>query len=340
MSTPDEPWTIGRLLVWTVEYLKKHGAENPRLDAEVLLAAARGCQRIDLYASYGDEASDELRAQFREFVARRAQCEPVAYIVGRKEFYSLDFEVTRDTLIPRPETEMLVVALLDEAQKRGAGGREQGAAKVRILQQESVVRGSPDPALPTTEGLPPNAPSAPSSSQPLSSSLSLADIGTGSGILAVCATKYLPTATVTAIDSSPAALAVARRNAERHEVANRISFIESDLFAAVPAGQQFDIIVSNPPYIRTAEMAVLPPDVRNFEPQIALEAGPTGTEIVARLVAQATNRLGPGGVLFLEISPMIADAVEQLVRTESSLELGPTLRDSAGHARVVQAVRQ
>ncbi len=117
MPTSNEPWTIGRLLSWTVEYLSKHGAENPRLDAEVLLAEARGCRRIDLYAAYGDDADEPTRTAFRELVRRRADGTPVAYLVGRREFYALDFEVNPDVLIPRPETELLVVALLDQCEK-------------------------------------------------------------------------------------------------------------------------------------------------------------------------------------------------------------------------------
>ena len=294
MSTPDEPWTIGRLLMWTIDYLKKHDAENPRLDAEILLAKARGCQRIDLYAAYGEEATDNLRATFRDLVSRRAKGAPVAYLVGHKEFYSLDFEVTQDVLIPRPETEQLVVSLLDYAKSKGG----------------------------------------------VDAPFEVADVGAGSGILAICAAKFLPNSQVTAIDVSPAALEVARRNAERHEVADRITFIESNLFAAVPDGQRFDAILSNPPYVSTAEMAELPDDVKNFEPHIALEAGETGTTVIEPLIAQAAERLNPGGLLLVEISPMISAAVEQLVQDSAALELAPTLRDPAGHARVIQAVRK
>ncbi len=99
----DAPWTIGRLLTWTTEYLGKHGAENPRLDAEVLLATARECKRIDLYAAFGEPASEELRTAFRELVRRRAEGTPVAYLVGHREFYALEFEVNSDVLIPRPK---------------------------------------------------------------------------------------------------------------------------------------------------------------------------------------------------------------------------------------------
>jgi release factor glutamine methyltransferase len=294
MTTPEEPWTVGRLLTWTVDYLKKQGAENPRLDAEVLLAEARGCRRIDLYAAYGEPADEQLRTTFRELVRRRAAGAPVAYLVGRREFYSLDFEVTPDVLIPRPETELLVVALVDEVKQRTAG--------------DAVIE--------------------------------IADIGTGSGVLAVCAAKYVSNSRVTAVDISPAAIAVARRNAERHGVAERIEFLEGELLLPIPAEKRFDYVVSNPPYITTDEMGELSTDVRDHEPHLALHAGPLGTEIVAPLIDQAAARLKPGGALLIEVSPMIAANVEQLVRDQPSLELGPTLRDLAGHARVVQARKQ
>jgi release factor glutamine methyltransferase len=112
MSQP-ETWTIGRLLTWTTDYLAKHGAENPRLDAEVLLATARGCERIMLYTAFAEVVSEDLRTKFRDLVKRRAAGVPVAYLVGKKEFYSLSFRVTPDVLIPRPETEHVVVAALE-----------------------------------------------------------------------------------------------------------------------------------------------------------------------------------------------------------------------------------
>lgn len=298
MTAPEEPWTVGRLLQWTVEYLGKHGADNPRLDAEVLLSTARGCKRIDLYTTFGEAASEETRTAFRELVKRRAAGTPVAYLVGHREFYSLDFEVNSDVLIPRPETELLVVALLD-----------------RVKQRTGAAAESPAP-------------------------VNIADVGTGSGILAICAAKYVPTASVTAIDISPAALAVAGRNAERHKVAERITFVEANLLSAEPGEPRFDFIVSNPPYISTAEMEQLARDVRDYEPHLALEAGETGTEVVAPLIEQSVLRLKPGGVLLIEISPMIAGKVEQLLRDQAGFELGPTIKDLAGHARVIQATRR
>jgi len=290
MSSADEVWTVGRLLSWTTEFLGRHGAENPRLDAEVLLANARGGRRIDLYVAFDEVPPAQTLTTFRETVRRRAAGTPVAYLVGHREFYSLDFEVTPDVLIPRPETELLVVALLDEVKKR------------------------------------PNA-----------SALKIADVGTGSGILAVCGAKYVPQAQMTAIDISQAALAVAKRNAAKHKVVDRIEFIESDLFTGVPSEARYDCIVSNPPYVATSEMAELPADVRDHEPHLALEAGAEGTSVIAPLIQQAAQRLNPGGVLFIEISPMIASSVEQLIRDSGVFELAPTMRDLAGHARVIQA---
>ncbi len=113
-----EEWTIGRLLQWTADYLQQHGAASPRLDAEVLLAHARGCRRIELYTSFEEPAGDELRTKFRELVRRRAEGVPVAYLVGHREFFSLDFRVTPDVLVPRPETEFLVMACLDRIKAR------------------------------------------------------------------------------------------------------------------------------------------------------------------------------------------------------------------------------
>ncbi|MFZ5829507.1 MAG: N5-glutamine methyltransferase family protein, partial [Planctomycetota bacterium] len=182
-----EVWTVGRLLQWTADYLKGHGSDSPRLDAEVLLAHALGWQRIQLYTAFDQAPAEGPRTAFRELVKRRAEGTPVAYLVGHREFFSLRFRVSPAVLIPRPETELVVVTLLDLAKGRAGG-------------------------------------------------LKLADVGTGSGILAVAIAKHLPGCRVTAVDSSPAALDIARANAADHGVAERIEFLESDLLAAVPPG--------------------------------------------------------------------------------------------------------
>ena len=200
----------------------------------------------------------------------------MAYLVGRREFYSLSFRVAPEVLIPRPETELLVVALLDLAQARAAGA-----------------------------------------------ALRIADVGTGSGVIAVCAAKHLPGCRVTAVDVSPAALSIARANAAEHGVAERIEWIESDLLAAVPAERRFDFVVSNPPYVSEAEFARLAPEVKNFEPRRALVAGPQGVEVIERLVPQAADRLDPGGHLLVEISPMIHESVCKIISGGAATGVGP-----------------
>ena len=289
-----EAWTVGRLLVWTTDYLKRHGSDSPRLDAEVLLAESLGCRRIELYTAFDSVPGQRVRTAFRDLVRRRAEGRPVAYLVGRREFYSLSFRVTPDVLIPRPETELLVVALLELA--RAPAGR-----------------------APT---------------------ITICDVGTGSGVIAVSAAKHLPGARVTALDVSPAALAVARANAAEHGVQEQVELIESDLFSAVPPERRFDFVVSNPPYVSEAEIASLPRDVREFEPRQALVAGPCGTEVIESLVPQAAERLNPGGHLLLEINPALHDAVQALLEADGRFEPGPTVKDLARLPRVVQAKRK
>jgi len=289
-----DEWTIGRLLQWTADYLKQHNSDSPRLEAEVLLAHARGCQRIELYTAFTDLADEPLRTKFRALVKRRGEGTPVAYLVGHREFYSLDFRVTPDVLVPRPETEFLVIALLDLIKLRG-------------------------PSVPPLE---------------------VVDVGTGSGAIAICTAKHAPEVRVTAIDMSPAALAVAKDNAQRLGVSDHVEFVESDLFDQVASGRMFDFVASNPPYITTAEYQALPKGVRDFEPRLALEAGAHGTSVIERLIPQAAQRLRPGGALLLEISPMLQQRVEALVAADERLAFEKTHRDLAGLARVVQAVRK
>ncbi len=289
-----EVWTIGRLLEWTTKFLKDRAADSPRLDAEVLLAHARGCRRIELYTAFEEVPADDVRTRFRELVRQRADGTPVAYLVGRREFYSLSFRVTPDVLIPRPETELLLVRLLDLIKDRAAASPA-SAAPVRV-----------------------------------------ADVGTGSGVLAICTAKRVAACRVTAIDISPQALSVARENAREHGVADRIDFVEGDLLAPLPAEPALDFVVSNPPYVSESEWAKLAREVQR-EPRGALVSGAQGTETIAQLIPQAATRLVSGGWLLTEISPMIEAEVHKLFQAHDAFESASTIKDLAGLARIVQA---
>lgn len=283
-------WTVGELLDWTAGYLAQQGAEYPRLDAEVLLAHALDCKRIELYTRHSEPASPEVRKRYRELINQRVEGCPVAYLVGRKEFFSLALEVSPAVLIPRPESEFVVIECL------------------------RLAKDLPEPTI--------------------------LDIGTGSGNLAVAIAQQHKTAQVTAVDSSPEALAVAGRNASKHGVAERITFLQGDLFAPVPAGQKFDFVVSNPPYIPTADIAGLAVGVKNYEPHRALDGGPDGFAVFDRLIAGAKDCLNPGGHLIIEIGAPQEKRARAKLLAVGGYELAETVQDYSGHPRVVRARRQ
>ena len=283
----DDVWTVGRLLTWTTDWLAGKGSDSPRLDAEVLLAHVRGCPRIALYTAFDDVVDEAGRTRFRGLVKRRGEGEPVAYLVGSREFFSLALAVSPAVLIPRPETEGLVVRAID------------------------LCRPLESPRI--------------------------ADVGTGSGAIAVALAKHLPKAHLVATDISADALAVAQANVTRHALDGRIELVGCDLLDSPSAAGPFDCIVSNPPYVRADEFAGLPRDVRDHEPKSALVAGPTGVEVVERLVEAAESRLTKGGWLLVEIGPTTAAAAEGIIARRPGLVPGPTLADMAGLPRIVQA---
>src|SRR5262245_53004197 len=281
----DERWTIRRLLEWTEGYFRDKGSESPRLEAQVLLAHVLGCRRIELYTRTEEEPTAEQRAAFKALIKQRVEGTPVAYLVGQRDFYSLAFEVNPSVLIPRPETELLVVECLD------------------------LIRGKYAPRV--------------------------LDVGTGSGNIAVSIAHEHKTAQVTAIDICPEALAVARRNAERHGVADRVRFLEGDLFAPLP-GEHFDVIVSNPPYVSQADFDRLSPDVKGHEPRLALLAGPEGLDTYRRLIPAASSHLTLGSSLLLEIGATQERAVQQLIES-AGYRLVKCVRDTARLPRVMCA---
>lgn len=290
--TTDAPWTIIRLLNWTRDHFAQLKLDEPRLSAEILLAHALGCQRIDLYRRFEQVPSDEQRACYRELVRRAAGGEPVAYLVGEREFYSLRFKVAPDVLIPRPETELLVEHVLDHCQ------------------QSSLTN-------------------------PL-----ILEPGVGSGCILVSLLKHLPEARGVGVDISPAALDIARQNAVRHGVSERMTLTEADWLSlprnVVPEGG-FDLLVSNPPYIAGQAVAGLAECIRRFEPRIALTDERDGLEFYRRIAADGPAVLKPQGCVFVEVGVGQAEAVREILTAHGVFRHLVTHRDRVGgHERMLQ----
>ncbi|HJZ59732.1 MAG TPA: peptide chain release factor N(5)-glutamine methyltransferase [Gemmataceae bacterium] len=288
---PQTPtvWTIKALLAWTTEFLAKKGNPSARLQAQVLLAHVLNCPRIELVARSDEVPAEADRTRFRELIKRRVDGWPVAYLTGEKEFYLLKFEVSPAVLIPRPETETLVLEAL------------------RLL-------------------------------KPLAKPTVL-DLGSGSGCISVSIAHQKPDARITAVDISPDALDIARRNAERHGVAGRMAFVQGDLFNPVPP-VAFDLVVSNPPYVTPVELAELDVDVREHEPRLALDGGTDGLAFYRRIAAGVGAFLKPGGWVLVEIGATQEEVVRGLFAERPELEIGKTLRDGHGLPRVVCAKKR
>ncbi len=281
----QEIWTTLKILAWTKEFLLSKGIANARLEAEWLLCAVTGLDRVGLYLQYDKPLNERELAEYRVLVARRAKREPLQHILGSQEFCGLEYEVTADVLIPRYDTEVLI--------------------------SEAVTR-QPD-------------------------ARSVLDIGTGSGCIAISLQKRLSNAVVTATDISEAALTVARRNAEKHGAG--IEFLLGSLFVPV-AGRLFDLIVSNPPYIPTADIDRLDQEVRDYDPRAALDGGNDGLDIYRSLIPASVEYLNPGGWLLVEIGIGQADDVSQLFRDTGSF-CEPVIALDPGHIeRVVGAKRK
>lgn len=266
MTTPapasTDPWTIRRVLDWTRGHFEKQQVDSARLTAELLLAFTLKTERVKLYMDLDRPLDKDELANFRALIQRRLGGEPTQYLLGEKHFYNHVFRVDSRVLIPRPETELLVEAVLREVPKD---------APCRVL-----------------------------------------DLCTGSGCIAVSIAAERPQASVWATDLSEPALEVARANAEALGADGRVTFFSGDLFAPLPAGAKFDVIVSNPPYIRTSELAELQREVQK-EPRQALDGGEDGLVLLTRIAEAALTWLKPGGLLALEIGDEQADAMKALL---------------------------
>ena len=276
MPTPAELLRAGSARLHTA------GIDTARLDAEVLLAFAMQIDRAGLYARLQRAIDATLEQQFGALIERRLLRQPIAYITGTQEFWSLSFAVNPAVLIPRPETELLVEIVLEKC--RGSEVRRSGGMSSATGASPGTAGSSPAPK----SAVPPHL---------HTSALEVADVGTGSGCIAIALARELPSARSVALDASADALAVASANAQMHGVADRIVFQHGDLFAGLASDQRFDVIVSNPPYCRPDDPSS--PEVV-FEPRTALMAGSDGLSVIRRLLSAVPQRLRPGGWLVME----------------------------------------
>lgn len=294
-AASSEPWTVRRVLSWMTQHFTERGCDTPRLDAEVLLAHILNCPRIQLYVRYEHPLTDADRARLRELVKRRSAFEPVAYLVGHREFFGLDFRITPAVLIPRPDTETLVLELLDH------------------LKEISPAE---------TSDFPPAV---------------VIELGIGSGAISVAAVVQRPNLTIHAVDISRAALEVARENAARHEVGDRVVLYEGDLFSPLPSDLQVEAIVSNPPYVRQADLERLDADVRDHEPRLALDGGIDGLDVARRIMSQSARFLKPGGLILVELSPDSIREAEEFLKRQGVYDKIRILKDAGGRERVLAA---
>jgi release factor glutamine methyltransferase len=285
----EEAWTILRVIQWTAGYFKRKGVEQPRANAEVLLAHILGMERVQLYLHFDKPLSKCELSGYREIVQRRAAREPSQYITLQQEFWSLPFEVNPSVLIPRPETELLVVKALE------------------VLEGDSSF---------------------------------LLDLGTGSGAIAVAVAHEHPRVNVIAADISLQALQVAKRNALRHGVSNRISFVVTDLFSALCISPVFDVIVSNPPYISDEEFQQLPPEIACHEPTAALRGGGSaGLEVIQRIISDAPRLLKPGGWLLVEIGERQSGVLREELEHNRDFSSFQFFEDYSGILRILSLQR-
>ncbi|MGB7434835.1 MAG: peptide chain release factor N(5)-glutamine methyltransferase [Candidatus Acidiferrum sp.] len=306
MSLVSTDRSFRALLKQGIEQLRAASVPSYTLAAELLLLHVSGRDRTWLYSHPEEILPDSIAEAYFVLLARRASGAPTQHLIGKQEFWGLEFEVTPEVLIPRPETEHLIEVALDRL-----AVREIRAGRHQRLTGENVT---------------------------------LVDIGTGSGCIAITLAKELLASTVYATDISQPALEVARRNATRHGLADRINFLQSNFLEAfsspLPGNlpQSFDLILSNPPYVSLREADSLPIEVREHEPRVALFGGEEGYELYGELIPQAARHLKPGGLLVLELGYNSLPAVEPLLDRSDWHNVSVT-KDLAGIPRVISAER-
>lgn len=290
-NTLPGKYTVSSLVQWADRMLHEYGIDSPRLDAEIILTHLLNCRRIDLYTHPDKPIGQNEAISYQKVIQRRAQRAPLQYITHHAEFMSLNFYVDERVLIPRPETELVVEAVIKRSQA--------------LSREKEIV---------------------------------IVDIGTGSGNIAVTLAKEIDNARVFAIDISPDALAVARINAQRHGVLDKITFLCGDAFQPL-AGHGIEsnvnFIVSNPPYISSAEFDDLQREVKDHEPYVALVSGQDGFQMFRHIIAHTLTWLRPGGFIIFEVGEKQAQPVERLFEDTGYFKNTAFMKDHQHIYRIV-----
>ncbi len=287
-------WTIKETLKWAADYLNSYNILDPRLEAEYILAYVLGCKRLDLYLDFDKPLHRKELEVFKDFAGRRVRREPSQYIIGEQGFRSLTLKVTRDVLIPRPETELLVEEAIN--------------ALIRSFFETPVI----------------------------------IDLCTGSGCIAISVAKEFPACKVYALDLSEKALDVAKENAERYTLADRITFLKGDLFEPLKGLNlegKVSMILSNPPYIPRGELDKLQSEIRHYEPLMALDGGVDGLDLYRCIIAEGPLYLCSGGFLILEMGYEQAKGINGLLNNSGLYKDIEIKKDLAGIERVIRARR-
>jgi release factor glutamine methyltransferase len=292
-TSSEDPWTILKLLKWATDYFRDNEIDDPKPSAEILLAQSLHLRRIDLYLQHDRPLEKRELAAFKILLKRKQKREPVAYIVGHKEFWSMPFTVTHDVLIPRPETECLLEVTLDIVNATGGG------ENIRVL-----------------------------------------ELGTGSGALIISLASQKKENDYYASDISEKALAVAKQNAVTHGL-NGIHFFAGDWMEPLTAKKRFfDVIVSNPPYIPSRQIASLAPEIYRYEPLVALDGDEDGLKCLRHIVQNAWAYLKPHGWLALEIGYDQKEDMMGIARSCGKYDRIMILKDYSGHDRIIRMRRK
>jgi release factor glutamine methyltransferase len=288
-----QDWTIQKLLDWITGHFEQKGIDSPRLSSELLLSHVLELTRIELYTKFDKPVAKEQLTRLRELVKRAADHEPIAYLIGRTEFYSLELEITPDCMIPRPETELLAERAIEFLRKRSG--------------QQFVC-----------------------------------DLCTGSGCIAVAIAKNHPETMITATDICESALKAAATNIEKHDLKQNITLLCGDLFDPIVPQMdvsKFDLIVSNPPYVSSAEYDKLETNVKDYEPKLALYAGADGLDVYRRICERIDQFLKPDSALMLEIGYAQGPAVRELLEKTGCFSEIIIEKDDQDNDRIVTATK-